>query len=262
LSRSFAFLPSAQRGADPLGTLLGRALTGRLPAALARRRIGVQFLLQLPQLGFGLGQRFFQRRLATERSGPRAGANFHPILRHAVEGHQPFGHQAGHALRQQAVEQLDVLRAKVGERVIVHRHTAANPTIGRVLLAQPVQFPRAAHPPQGGVEPQGQEDARVGGGLPRTSLDRLDPLVQLRQVEAADVNPDGPRLMLLGKKFVERTFLKFDLIAHRVPQPFGPDPRRQRLGGLGFLPRPPVEQRPLIHCPSSDLPGRPGRTWH
>jgi hypothetical protein len=68
--------------------------------------------------------------------------------------------------------------------------------------------------------------------------------------------------MLLGKQLVERTFLKFDLIAYRPPQPFGPDARRQRFGRLGFLPRPPIEQRPLIHRPSSELPGQPGRTWH
>ena len=68
-------------------------------------------------------------------------------------------------------------------------------------------FPRTAHSAEGGVQPQGQESARLRRGLPRTTLDRLNPLVQLRQVEAADVGPNGPCFVLVGKEFVQRAFL-------------------------------------------------------
>ena len=247
-----------QGGANPRGPFFRRPLPGRLRAVFARRRIGVQFLLQLPQLFFRLGQRFLQRRLAAERGGPRAGADLHPVLGHAFERHQPLGHQAGDTLRQQAVEQFHVLCAKVGKGVVIHRDAAAKPTIRRMVLAQAIQFPRAAHRPQGGVQPQGHQDARIGGRLPRTALDRLNPLVQLRQVKTANVVPNDPGLMLLGQKLVERTRLKLDLIAYRVPQPSMPAPRRQGSGPRPFLRRPTVKQ-PLIHRPSSN--SRPARPY-
>jgi hypothetical protein len=91
-------LPS---GANPSATLLGRALTGRLLPGFTGCRIGIQFLFQLSQLLFGVGQRFFERRLAAERSGARTGADFHPVLRHAIQGDQALSHQAGHAVREE-----------------------------------------------------------------------------------------------------------------------------------------------------------------
>ena len=101
----------------------------------------------LPQLFFGFRQRLFQRRLTTEGSRTRTGApNLHSgSCAYAVQRHQPLGHQAGHSLREQAVQQFDVPRAKVGERMIVHRHPAANPAIGRVKLTQAVPVPCTAH---------------------------------------------------------------------------------------------------------------------
>jgi hypothetical protein len=46
-------------------------------------------------------------------------------------------------------------------------YAAANPAIGRVGHAQPVQFPRAAYATQRGIQPQRQQNPRVGGRLPR-----------------------------------------------------------------------------------------------
>ena len=230
----------------------------RLLTALGGCRIRLQFLPQLRHLLLRLGQRLLQGGLAAKRSRPGTGANFHPVLCHAVQAHQSFGHQAGHALGQQTIQQFDVLRAKVGKGVIVHRHAAANPPIRRMVLAQSVQFSGTAHAAERRVQPQRQQDARVGGRLSRTALDRLNCRPQLRQVQAADVVPHDPSFVFLREQLVERAFLKLDLIPHGVPQSFWPDPRRQSFGRLGFLPRPPLKQRPLIHCPSSELPGHTG----
>ena len=151
-----------------------------------------------------------------------------------------------------------MLRAEIGKRVVVHRHAAAKPTIRRMALTQAVQFPCTAYPAQGGVQPQRHQDAWIGGRLSRTTLHGLNPLVQRRKVETAHIIPHNPRLMLLGKQFIERTLLQFDLIAHCKPQPSGPNPRRRLVGGLHFQRQPSVEQLLLVHRPSSDLPGLPG----
>ena len=140
--------------------------------------------------------------------------------------------------------------------MIVHRHAPANPAIRRVVLAQAVQFPGAAHAAQRGIQPQRHQYAGIGRGLPRPPLHRLNPLLQLRQVQAAGILPHDPRLVILRKQVVQGALLELDLIPDRVAQPLGTDPRR--LGTLDALAPLQVKDRTLIHRSS---PGYPGRSY-
>ena len=209
-------------------------------AGFAGRRIGLQFLLQLRDLLFSRGQRLLQRRLAVKRRRPRAGTDLNPVLCYAVEGHQSLGHQGRCTLGQQAIEQRDVLRAEVRQRVMVRRHRAADPTKSHVLLAQVGECSGAAHAAQRRVQPQCQQDARVGRRLPWPAFDRLNPSPQVGQVQAGHVLPDSASLVLVGQQLVEGALLKLDLITHRTPKPFGTDPRRQLLRAASV--RSPVKQ--------------------
>ncbi len=208
-------------------TLLGRTPAGRLLPRFARRRIGIQFLLQLPQLFFGFfRQRLFQRRLTTEGSRTCTGsANLHSVLRYAVQRHQPLGHQPGHALRQQAVQQFDVPRAKsrraYDSSSTPRRKSSDRPRETDTSGSVPVHRPPRA---RWHTQPKAQQDSRVG--WPTWSCcDGLNPFEQLRQIKAVNVAPDDPRLMVFGQQIVQRTLLKFNLEGDRRPQPLRPQPR-------------------------------------
>ena len=71
-----------------------------------------------------------------------------------------------------------VLHPDVRERVVVDAHAAAQPAIGVVLLAQARERPCRAHPLEGGVQPQRDEDGGVDGRPAGMALDRPDALVQ------------------------------------------------------------------------------------
>ena len=69
-----------------------------------------------------------------------------------------------------------------------------------MLRAPAVQCPGAAHPLQGGVEPEGQENPGIGGRAARLALDRLDRLVEGGQVEALHVRPHDARPVVLRQQ--------------------------------------------------------------
>ena len=60
------------------------------------------------------------------------------------------------------------------QRVVVHRHPAAKPPIGKMLRAQPHQLAGRTHAVQGRVQPQGQQNPRVNRVRPaRPSTARI-----------------------------------------------------------------------------------------
>ena len=81
-----------------------------------------------------------------------------------------------------------------GQGVVVDAHPAAQPAIGVVLGAQPIEGPRAADALERGVQPEGGQDRGIDRWPAGVTLDRPDPLVQRREVEALDEAPheSGP----------------------------------------------------------------------
>src|ERR1700722_15607040 len=120
-----------------------------------------------------------------------------------------------------------MLRAKVGQGVIIHRHAAANPAKGDMVPAQAIQLPRTSHAAKGCVEPQREENSRIGGRLTGAAFDRLDSGDQFRQIEPAYVGPSDFGLVVVWQQFIERTLLKSGLIPNRLTQPSGAASRRQ-----------------------------------
>jgi len=162
---------------------------------------------------------FFQGRFAAERGGTRTGTHAHAVLGDSVQRDQLLLHQQRHALGQQPVEKLHLLRAKVRQRVVIHAYPAANPLKGQVGLAAPSQLPRRSDASQRGVQPQRHHDSRVDRRVSRMMLHRLDSAQQRRHVYSQDVLPDDPRLVVLRQHVVPAAGAKLDLLPVGDPQP-------------------------------------------
>ncbi len=122
------------------------------------------------------------------------------------------------------------LRTEVGDQVIVHRDAAAEPPIGKVVLAEAFQPARAADPLQGSEDPKRNEQSRIGGVAADMSLDGLDVGQPGVQIEAADQRPDRAGRGIGVEPFIERAPAEFALIALRHAEPGRPP--TGRLGGL------------------------------
>ncbi len=82
--------------------------------------------------------------------------------------------------------------AKIRQCVVVHRHPAAQPAIGEMLLAQPRQLPRAADPLHRRPQPQRHHQLGRRRRLPRHPLARLHRIVQGAQNRAPGQTPTPP----------------------------------------------------------------------
>ena len=148
-------------------------------------------------------------------------------------------------LAQQPIEQIGVVDPKGPQRVIVHRHATAQPTIAVVAPAQSLQCPRAAHPLAGRVKPQRQRQSRRNHRMTRRVLARLDPCLKLTQVDRLHVAPNQPRQMILSEQAIESHRSQFDPIAYRLAQAWRSRPRRT--GGRLALLRQLFEQSVATH---------------
>ncbi len=182
-----------QRPLDALLTLPGGALAGSLLAAGDGAGVLLDLALEPLDLGTRLLQALLQRGAATERGGPGTGAHPRTVLGNALEGHHAFGQQQRNILAEQGIERLLVGTAEVRKSVVVDRHSAADPAVDIVLLDQPGDRPRAAHPVEGRVQPQGEQDFRGDGGAPAATFQRADVSVHAAQVGPLDPRPHQTR---------------------------------------------------------------------
>ena len=84
---------------------------------------------------------------------------------------------------------------KIAQRVVIHRHAAAQPPIRIMAVAEAIHLARAADAVHRGVEPQGDQNLGINGRPPRAALARADRRVERRQVEPFDESPHQPRRM-------------------------------------------------------------------
>ena len=64
-----------------------------------------------------------------------------------------------------------MLDPEVAQRVVVDAHTAAQPAVGIIAVAQPVEFARRAHAVKHRVQPQTHQNGRIDGRAPDAALD-------------------------------------------------------------------------------------------
>jgi hypothetical protein len=164
----------------------------------------VEFLLEPLDLVLGLGEVLLQGASAVERGGAGTGADPHPILGHAVQVDQVLVAEHGHREGQQLVEELEVVDAEIGQGVITDRDASGQPLEGVVMVAEPGQGAGTADAFEGGVEPDGDEDAGVDRRSARAAFDGPDPSIERGQVELRDEVPDDPGLMVGIEEVLQR----------------------------------------------------------
>ncbi len=132
-----------------------------------------------------------QRGALAKRTRPSTGPYARAVLRDTHEVHQVVAHEQGQHLRDQVVEHLGVVAAKVAERVVVEPHPAAQPPIGGVQLGQALDLPSAVLAVAGGVHPQAEQELGVDGRRSGVRVACIDASVELREVQAVDHRGDG-----------------------------------------------------------------------
>jgi hypothetical protein len=157
-------------------------------------------------------------RLAPERGGPRAGPDPHPILRQRLQIDEAGLRQRRQMLAEQPVQQIGATDPEIRQHVIVHRHSAAQPAIGVVALAQPLQGARAADTLTGGIEPQRQQKPRRCRGVTGAVAPSLDPVLQLTQIEPFDIGPDQAHRMVFSDQALDIHRPQRELVALRFTQ--------------------------------------------
>ena len=110
-----------------------------------------------------LPQTRLQRLASAKRAGAGTAADARAILRDARQRHNPPMQQDRDRLRQQIVERRLMRHAEITQRVVIHRHAAAQPAIRVVGVAQAVDFARAPHAIDRRVEPERDQNLRIDG---------------------------------------------------------------------------------------------------
>ena len=91
--------------------------------------------------------------------------------------------------------------------------------VGDVRRAEPIQRPGAPHTLHRGVQPQGQEEFRVGGRAAGLAVDRGDDLVERGQVQLLDVGPHAPGPVVFGEEALQVDGPQADLGAIGLTEP-------------------------------------------
>ena len=194
----------------------GGALARRAHAAGAGTRVVAHLELERLNLGLGVLHQLLQGLAAPEAGRARMGTHAHAVVGHPVHADQPLRQQSCHAAGELAVQPLRVLDPEVAQRVVVDTHPAAQPAVGIVAVAQPVEFACRAHAVQRRVQPQAHQNRRVDGRAPDAAFDGTDLRVQGLKIKRLHEGPDGAGLVVGGQRRVKVAGAQFDLVAHRA----------------------------------------------
>jgi hypothetical protein len=216
-------LPShGQRRCDAALPVGRRAeASGRLPAA-HRPRIGVEFGAQPGDLGRRLGTTALQRRPAAERGGAGRRPHPHAVLRHPLERGVARLQHRRETVDQQSLQHGAVRDPELGQRGVVHADPAAQPLEADVLAAEPVHCAGTAHALHCRVEPECQQNARVGRRMAGTALDRLDRAVQRGEIEPLGEAPDEARPVIRRQQVLQADRPQAHLPPLSLAQPRSP----------------------------------------
>ena len=221
---------AVRRGADLRGAL----------APVGGARIGLDLAREPRHLGRRRHAEPLEGGPPPERRRPGARPHPHAVLRHPVEPRHPGGQQRRETVDEQPLQERPLADAEVRQRLVVDAHAPAQPLEGDMLLAEPRQLARAAHPFDRRVEPERRQHPRIGRRMPRAALHRSDRVVERREVEALGEGPHQPDPMLGRHQVVEAQRPQLNLPALRPPKPrtTALPPRRRRM--LGKRPEQPI----------------------
>ena len=206
---------------DALLTLAGRTFAGFLATAVIRSGVRIEFLFQSPDLLFRLRQVFLQRLTPAKRTRTGTGTDLDAVLGHTFHVDQALVPQGSHAFRQQRVQKCAMVSPEIGQRVIVHRHLAADPLkrhFSTVGVATAVQFAGTADAPQGRIQPQAHQNARIGGRSFRLRFPCPNNGQQRRQVQTFHIIPDDAHLMVFRDQVLQGAQAQTGLLPIRIPQ--------------------------------------------
>ena len=162
-----------------------------------------QFLPQPLDLGSGLLQQSLQRLAAAKRGRPGTGADTHAILSDAVQIDQTLLTQHLHGLFEQRLQELGVIGAEIGERVVVDGDSSGEPAEGIVTDAQIGELASAGEAGEGGIQPQGDEQTRIDGRSSGDAAAGPNAVIQRGEVQSLDVRPDGAGGVIGFKELID-----------------------------------------------------------
>jgi len=130
-------------------------------------------------------------------------------------------------LREQFIQFVLLLHAKIRQCVVVHLLQSGQPLEGRIVLAAARHFPCRPDPLGVGIHPQTDQQLRIKRWSPAFFRTALDALVEVTQIHTPDQCPDRPRRMILTDEQID---------VHRTPAHLlSVYPSNQRLVACIFL---------------------------
>ena len=131
-----------------------------------------------------------QLLLAPETVAACVGLDLGSVQRYPLQRDQSFGAHHSQYLHEQIVQGRFVIAAKAGQRAVADRLQPAQPLAPRLVLTLPRQFARRTDPTAIRVNPQADQQLRIGVLSPSPPFDRLNLRVVAAQVQPADQLPD------------------------------------------------------------------------
>jgi len=152
----------------------------------------------LDEVGVGVEHEPLESLTAAKRRSAGGRADAGAVLGDAMEIDEVVFHEPRQELGHELAEHVTVVAAEVVEAVIGDRHPAAQPAVGGAELDAPRDLAPRADTVTGGVDPEPQEDLRVGGGCAGVLAAGTDVGVAPTQIELVDDGGDRAHLVSAG----------------------------------------------------------------
>ncbi len=153
-----------------------------------------------------------QRLLAAEGVAARIGLDLRAVQRHPLQGDQTLGAQHPQYLREQIVQRRLLTGTKPRQRAVTDRLQPAQPLQRRFIFAPPRHLARRADPAAVGIQPQTDQNLRIGMLSPRPALHRGDRGIIPAQIQPPHQLPNRPRRVI----FLNQS-LHIDRPHHHLP---------------------------------------------
>ena len=202
---------------EPREPFLGDARHRRGVAGRERgvgRRAG-----DLDEVGAGFRHEPLEGLTASKRRSAGGGADAGAVLGDAMEIDEVVFHEPRQELGHELAEDVAVVAAEIVEAVIGDCDAAAQPAVGGVELDEPRDLATRADAVTGGIDPEPQEDLRVGRGCAGDLTAGADVGVPPAQIELVDDGGDRTHLVIGGHRGVEVDPPPGDLAALRALDP-------------------------------------------
>ena len=152
-----------------------------------------RFLLHQPNLLARPLQVSLQLLLAAEGVAAGMGFDLRPVQRHPLQGDQTFRTQHSQHLHEQIVQRRLWTGTKPGKRAVADPRQRAQPLKGRLVFAPPRHLAPRTDAAAIGIQPETDQDLRVGMIAPRPPLHRGDGGIIAAQIQPPHQLPNRAR---------------------------------------------------------------------